>query len=132
MSYTLEQLRNTEATVTPHRSRSVVAELFQRSDLRCYSSKLYTATDALIHRFMQYHGRMRGLSANEIYAPRPSVIIKCTNQDQTCFKGGLYTNGAVLLVTHPQREDVELLFLQELVAKRWGYPEEGFLHTWKD
>jgi len=124
----IQDILNLEPTLSFHFSQSLLLEIMYRRDWRCYSSRTHDDAERLANRYLKHHARMPGLVSPEVKAPGPlDVFFWVEEGDGSHHKGGLFSNGAVLVARPGTEEQVISLFIDEVQARMWMYPQDGFV-----
>lgn len=118
-----EYIRLADSTLSANVSEITLREICERG-WRCYSSVFVSQTETLIQRFLASHARMPGVLTEEMLALIPIDILRYTNKENGVrVEGATFTNGAVVTVLGTDGTSVKLLFIDDVTAERWKYPD---------
>lgn len=125
---TMEEIIFAEATLSENNSLLAYhAICTEQRDWRVYSPMFshygIEEVNTLISRYLTSHAMMPSLITKEVLAGHPIEIFSATIGDAFRIHGGLFANGAVVNVKPAQQETYNILFIDDSVATRWGYPE---------
>jgi len=120
-----------EATLSDNNSRlAYQAIISEQNNWRCYSPMVSSGgreeVDKLCERYLRSHATVPSAFSKEVLSPTPMEIFECT-WGEFFLHGGLYVNGAVVHVKHPllnEGDPYNLLFIDDALAARWGYPDD--------
>ena len=125
---TLDHILEQAPTLSPDQSYLLILGLGTQP-WRCYSSQTFPDTRELIDRFIRSHGRIPGLITETMLSPLPAQVFSYYDDtSRASYKGGLYSNGAVVYVLHPTKGATWTLFIDDHTAREWGYPREGYTY----
>lgn len=116
-----------EPTLSEYRSESLLMEIMQKEDWRCYPGETCEESRDLANRFLQYHSTVPGFISEEMRAREPAAVLYFVSSNRESVKGGVFKNGCVLVV-HSGGEEVVSLFIDDASAQRLNYPDKGYVY----
>jgi hypothetical protein len=118
---TIEELPNTEASLSPNLSAALLKEVFEQSSWRLYVSSDNFQTKGLVNRYLASHAQVPGGVSSTMHGFVPIETFRFVASSKL-YEGFLFSNGAVVHIQDAHGKMVLGLFIDEQTADMWGYP----------
>lgn len=127
----IEELLSLNPTISEYTSEQMIVQIVEKEEWRCYSATTCSESKELAERYLRFHARIPGLAVREIKATRPVDVFYATDGTAS-IKGGLFLNGAVVIASNPGKPHSISLFIDDAVAQKNHYPNEGYIYAIDD